>query len=90
MCYYHKMSGKPTVSVYNADVKKGVEISFDVNELKYFTEWKMMGEYDYVLGLEPGNCTPDGRDVMRKNKTLEFLAAGESKVHNIKFSFTEE
>lgn len=63
---------------------------FDVNELKYFTEWKMMGEYDYVLGLEPGNCTPDGRNVMRKIKTLEFLNAGESKVHNIKFRFTEE
>ena len=61
-CYYHTLSDKPTVSIFNPDIKKGIKISYDTSELKYFTEWKMMGEGDYVLGLEPGNCLPDGRD----------------------------
>lgn len=41
-------------------------------------EWKMMGVRDYVLGLECGNCYPDGRDVMRKTGMLKFLKPGEA------------
>ncbi len=89
MCYYHTLScGR--VSAYNPDIKKRAAISFDVGELPYFTEWKMMGEHDYVLGLEPGNCLPDGRDVMRRKGLLEFLKPGEEKFHHIEFCFTEE
>ena len=50
----------------------------------------MMGKTDYVLGLEPGNCTPDGRDVLRKNKTLKFLESGESKTTTVRFSFVDK
>jgi len=52
-----------------------------------FTEWKMMGKIDYVLGLEPGNCTPDGRDIMRKQGKLKFLESGESALTSVKFNF---
>ena len=55
---------------------RALKLSFDTNELKCFTQWKMMGEGDYVMGLEPGNCTPDGRDVLREKKLLKFLAPG--------------
>ena len=89
MCYYHTLSeGK--VSAYNPDIKKRVAISFDTAELPYFVEWKMMGEHDYVLGLEPGNCLPDGRDVMRQKGVLAFLEPEEEKQHHIAFCFTEE
>ena len=46
-----------------------------------------MGKTDYVLGLEPGNCTPDGRDVLRREGTLPFLAAGESAATGVIFRF---
>ena len=36
------------------------------------------GVRDYVLGLECGNCYPDGRDVMRKTGMLKFLKPGEA------------
>ena len=65
-------------------------IKFDTKELPYFTEWKMMGEYDYVLGLEPGNCYPDGRDMMREKGMLEFLEPNEEKVHYIAFEFIQK
>lgn len=86
-CYYHTLSGKPCVSIFNPDINKGLNIRFDTQELKCFTEWKMMGEHEYVLGLEPGNCLPDGRDVMRQKGILEFLDAGEEKTHHITFEF---
>ena len=47
----------------------------------------MMGEYEYVLGIEPGNAYPDGRDVMREKGMLKFIAPGETKVHEVKFTF---
>ena len=69
--------------------KKGVNIRYDADELKYFTEWKMMGEYEYVLGLEPGNCLPDGRNVMREKGILEILKPDEERIFHIKFEFEE-
>lgn len=88
-CYYHKMSGNTCVSITNPDIGKGLNILYNADSLKYFTEWKMMGEGEYVLGLEPGNCTPDGRDVMRANGTLKMLDAGESVDYSLCFEFTE-
>ena len=55
----------------------GLVITFDSRKLNYFTEWKMMGVRDYVLGLEPGNCHPDGRKKMREDGTLKILAPEE-------------
>ena len=49
-----------------------------------------MGEYDYALGLEPGNCEPDGRSAMRERGILEFLEPGEVKKQSIKFVFIAE
>ena len=89
MCYYHTLK-EGRVSAYNPDIRKRVTISFDQEQLPFFTEWKMMGKRDYVLGLEPGNCLPDGRDVMREKGLLEFLEPGAGKLHNLEFYFTEE
>lgn len=88
-CYYHTL-GEGRVSAYNPDIKKRVTIAFDLNELPFFTEWKMMGERDYVLGLEPGNCLPDGRNVMREKGLLEYIEPDGEKLHRLEFKFTEE
>ena len=90
MCYYHKMSGTAEVSVYNPKLARGFVMSYDTSDLPYFTEWKMMGERDYVLGVEPGNTLPDGRNVMRERGLLEVLKVGETKTHKIKFTFLEK
>lgn len=88
-CYYHTMEGKTCVSICNDDIKKRVNIRYDADELKYFTEWKMMGEYEYVLGLEPGNCLPDGRNAMREKGILEILKPDDERTYHIKFEFEE-
>lgn len=90
VCYYHIMSGTPTVSVYNEDIGKGLEMSYDTAEMKYFTEWKMMGENEYVLGLEPGNCNPDGRKAMREMGDLEMIQPGATREFHLKFRFVEK
>ena len=89
MCFYHKLSGKTQVSITNPEIGKGLTIAYDTAELPCFTQWKMMGEYEYVMGLEPGNCLPDGRNVMREKGILQFLAPGASKTVHLQFIFTE-
>lgn len=89
-CYYHMLFGKPVVSIYNPDINKGLNIKFDTKELPYFTEWKMMGEYDYVLGLEPGNCYPDGRNIIREKGMLEYLKPNEENTYHITFEFIQK
>jgi hypothetical protein len=87
MCYYHKMQGQARITVFQPKLQKGFVMSYDTAQLPYFTEWKMMGERDYVLGVEPGNTLPDGRDQMRACGEMETLLAGESKTHRVKLEF---
>lgn len=83
-CYYHKFAdGKGCAKIFQPKLDAGIEITFDANELDGFVEWKMMGVRDYVLGLECGNCYPDGRDVMRKSGMLKFLAPGERRTYRV-------
>ena len=88
-CYYHTFSGKASASISNPDIGKGLEIFYDAQNLNYFTQWKMMGVRDYVMGLEPGNCIPDGRKVMRDSNTLTFLKPGEAKEYQVNLRFFE-
>lgn len=89
-CYFHSFKAEGKASIYNPDIHKGLTISFDPKSLDYFTEWKMMGCRDYVLGLEPGNCHPDGRDVMRKEGKLKFLQPGEAITYEVTVTLYEK
>lgn len=91
-CYYHNVkenNGIAQCGIYNSDIEKGLVIEYAKETLPYFTEWKMMGEYEYVLGLEPGNCTPDGRDILRKEGKLMFIEPGEKYKSQLVFKFIE-
>ncbi len=84
-CYYHKFPDEfGKASIYQPKLETELQISFNAKELDGFVEWKMMGVRDYVLGLECGNCYPDGRDVMRRSGMLKFLAPGEKKHYQVK------
>ena len=88
-CYYHIFDGEGRASIYQPKLKQGLEILFDPKVLDGFVEWKMMGIRDYVLGLECGNCLPDGRDVMRKIGMLKFLEPGEKKTYCVKIQMID-
>lgn len=49
-----------------------------------------MGETDYVMGLETGNCLPDGRKVMCENGMLDILKQVESRTFHLKFTFMDK
>ncbi len=84
-CYYHRFKDADgRASIYQPKLGCGLEIAFDAEKLDGFVEWKMMGIRDYVLGLECGNCYPDGRDIMRKTGMLKFLEPGEKAEYQVK------
>lgn len=88
-CFYHKFNKEGLAAIYNSNIDKGLSIRFDLEELDHFTQWKMFGEKDYVLGLEPGNCYPDGRDLLRKQGTLKFIEPGAEKKYTVEFDIIE-
>ena len=88
-CYYHRFAATGFASIFNHSLGKGLTMSFDAMQLDCFTEWKMMGVRDYVLGLEPGNCLPDGRDVMREKGLLKFIRPGEKKSFEVRLKIIE-
>lgn len=91
MCYYHTFSdGNGLAKIYQPKLKTALTITFNAKELDGFVEWKMMGVRDYVLGLECGNCYPDGRDVMRETGMLKFLEPGQIQKYRVHVALTTE
>jgi hypothetical protein len=89
-CYYYDVkenNGMASVGIYNKDINKGLIMTYDKATLPCFTEWKMMGKTDYVLGLEPGNLHPCGRANARNNGILQFLQPDEKFSATLEFSF---
>ncbi len=81
-CYFYDLT-EGNIKIYNPDINTAVTLSYDLKELPCFTEWKMMGEGQYALGLEPGNCNPRGRKALRESGQLQFLKPGEEKSQTI-------
>lgn len=84
-CYYHTLyrdgEGMCQVGLFQPKLGFGVGIRFDGNILTRFVQWKMMGKGDYVMGLEPCNCTIDGvKDAFEKG-TVRLLEPGEKVVY---------
>jgi len=73
----------------NDRLKMGAYVKFSKDTIPYFTEWKMMGEGEYVLGMEPGNCFPLGRRREREEGRLVTLQPGESKKISLEIGILE-
>jgi hypothetical protein len=81
--YFHTMrpgaDGRVTCALINRRLGDGVglRLRYSRAELPFFTQWKMLGEREYVLGMEPGNCKPIGRAAAREAGELVELAPGQ-------------
>lgn len=77
--FYHEASPSESLasaSIVNHALGVGMEISFSPNTLPNLVQWKEMGYADYVMGIEPGNCLPEGRVAARDGGRLRMLPAG--------------
>ena len=79
--YFHELDSNPgkraSIGLINDRLLYGVAVSFQTDQLPYLTEWKVMKETEYVLGIEPGNTRAIGREAARANHTLATLGPGD-------------
>jgi len=81
--YFHTMKagadGLVTCAVVNRKLGDGVglRLRYRLSELPHFTQWKMLGEREYVLGIEPGNSSVVGRSAARASGRLVEVEVGQ-------------
>lgn len=73
--------GWATVCFHNPELPgdTALWIRYDAAALPFFSEWKMLGEADYVVGLEPCNAPVLSRRELRTRGQLPILQPGESR-----------
>ncbi len=94
-CFYHDIpadrDGFAKCTLSNENLGLAVEVAYRKKELPFLTEWKMTGEGEYVVGLEPANCHVEGQTAERdKFKTLKILQPEESTEFKVKMTVIEK
>lgn len=88
--FYHLMKadklGTSCVSLINPDFGVKFNLNFNVKQLPYLTQWKMLGYGEYVLGLEPCNVEVKSRKQLRDEHKLPILDPGESALNILNIS----
>lgn len=95
--FFHKLKhvedSKTFVAVVNKNFENkilGVLMKWDLEQMPYLTEWKMMGQSDYVLGIEPGNCYPVGRHGAERRGELQYIEPLETQRFDIEISVFDD
>lgn len=66
-----------------------ITLEYEKSTLPFCSEWKQLGEGDYVVGIEPGTWLPGGRAKAREKGELKFLNPGEEYITELSFIFEE-
>ncbi len=80
--YYHDLEsrdGGVTAAIVNERNGLGIYLKYSKDELDCFTQWKFLGQGNYVAGIEPGNAYVSGRSVERERGHVKILPARSNK-----------
>ena len=84
--YFHDLvpdeNGSIKLGIVNTALEIGLFMKFPREEFTNFIEWKMLGQGEYVVGLEPSNCIYN-RAIMREKGLLEFVEPGQKRSFNL-------
>ncbi len=80
--FYHALPaddrGMASLRLVNPRLGLALRVAYRTAELPHLVQWKMMGQGEYVTGLEPANCYPEGQERMAQRGLLRHLAPGET------------
>lgn len=82
-CFFRTAPAEAVATLTNDTLGMRVSVAFSGEELPYLTEWKQMGEQEYVVGLEPGTYIPCGRTVARERGKLMTIAPQETRSFDV-------
>jgi hypothetical protein len=79
--FYHDLktdrNGNTCAALINEKLELGIAIRYSKHQLFNLTQWKQMGEGEYVLGIEPCNCYGGGRADSIEKGNVDYLEPGE-------------
>ena len=88
--FYHDLAtdgeGNTTVAYVNRKAGIGEAITFNRSQFPVFTQWKQMGQGEYVAAMEPGNCFVGGRKDPRNAGRLTVFRPMEKRSFDLTFS----
>ncbi len=91
--FYHRLcadeEGMTLVAVVNRARDLALWLRYNVEQLPVLCEWKSMQSGDYVLGVEPANCVPEGRARVQQRGMLRSLQPLESAALQWQLGFAE-
>ena len=85
-CFYHDLGardGRAFAALFNEELGIGAYVRYRVETLPRFLQWKMMGEQEYVVGLEPSTGRLDGRVELARRNEIRPLAPGEQRTFEV-------
>jgi len=86
-CYEHEVlagpDGRVPVAVVNRERGVGVYQLYRRDQFPFHTMWRMLGEGDYAVAMEPTTNRDAGRFDARERGELTFLEPGESRRYDL-------
>lgn len=90
-CFYHHLGGERAhAALFNEELGLGAYVRYRTDTLPLLVEWKMMGEQEYVVGLEPSTARLEGRaDVLARGEA-RMIAPGERLAFEVEIGVIED
>jgi len=85
-CFYHDLKakdGRAFAAIFNERLGVGGYVRYRVETLPEFVQWKMLGEQEYVVGLEPSTNRLDRRAELIRQGQIRPLAVGERRTFEV-------
>lgn len=91
--YFHRLKHLPDGTTFAAVLNRarglGVYVRLNVHQFPYLTQWKMLGQGTYTVGIEPGNALVLGRAREREEGRLQFLEPDETREYETEIGVLE-
>ena len=80
---------KAYISIINEKLKMGVYLAYDPKALPVGNQWKMLGQQDYVVAIEPANTYNVGIIEAREKGYLPMLQPGQEMKFSLEFGILD-
>src|SRR5664280_2289208 len=91
-CFYHNLKaqdGRAFAAIFNERLGVGGYVRYRVENLPEFVQWKMLGEQEYVVGLEPSTHRLDRRAELIQQGQIRPLEAGERRTFEVEIGVVD-
>ena len=81
--------GNVHVGMINDRLELGLYWKFSRREIPFVNQWQHFHQGTYVTGIEPGNCSVQGRLWNRRHRSLQYIAPGEVREFHLEIGVLE-